>query len=106
MQATETSRFLICANLGLLVLYPIAWFAPLMRAGFLPLFSLNEISVITGLQSLWKSDVFLALVVTVFALFAPYLKTILLALLHFGLLSQRALPALHIMESWRWQIYF
>ncbi len=97
MQATETSRFLICANLGLLVLYPIAWFAPLMRAGFLPLFSLNEISVITGLQSLWKSDVFLALVVTVFALFAPYLKTILLALLHFGLLSQRALPALHIM---------
>jgi paraquat-inducible protein A len=97
VQATETSRFLICANLGLLVLYPIAWFAPLMRAGFLPLFSLNEISVITGLQSLWKSDVFLALVVTVFALFAPYLKTILLALLHFGLLSQRALPALHIM---------
>ena len=42
-----------------------------MRAGLLPLFGLSEISVITGLQSLWASDVFLALVVTVFALFAP-----------------------------------
>ncbi len=62
------------ANLALLVLYPVAWFAPLLRAGFLPLFGLSEISVITGLQSLWRTDVFLALVVTVFALFAPYLR--------------------------------
>ena len=82
------------ANLSLLVLFPIAWFAPLMRAGLLPLFGLSEISVISGLQSLWGSDVFLALVVTAFALFAPYLKTIGLALLHFRLLSPRLLPAL------------
>lgn len=85
------------ANLALLVLYPLAWWAPLIKAGLLPLFSLNEISVLTGLQSLWGSDIFLALVVTVFALFAPYLKTIGLALVHFGLLNARALPALHIM---------
>lgn len=77
------------ANLLLLVLYPIAWFAPLMRAGILPLFGLSEISVMTGLQSLWASDIFLALVVTIFALFAPYLKTIGLTLIHFGLLSPR-----------------
>ena len=82
------------ANLSLLVLFPIAWFAPLMRAGLLPLFGLSEISVISGLQSLWGSDVFLALVVTAFALFAPYLKTIGLALLHFRLLSPRLLPSL------------
>ena len=74
-------------NLALLILYPIAWAAPLMRAGLLPLFSLSEISVLTGLQSLWASDVFLALVVTLFALFAPYLKTIGLALVHFDLLA-------------------
>lgn len=85
------------ANLCLLVLYPLAWWAPLMKAGLLPLFSLNEISVLTGLQSLWGSDIFLALVVTVFALFAPYLKTIGLALVHFGMLNARALPALHVM---------
>ena len=82
-------------NLSLLVLYPIAWFAPLMKAGLLPLFGLKEISVISGLQSLWGTDVFLALLVTVFALFAPYLKTISLALLHWGLLSPKLLPILH-----------
>ncbi|OAN79308.1 Paraquat-inducible protein A [Sulfitobacter sp. EhC04] len=81
-------------NLALLVLYPVAWAAPLMRAGLLPLFGLEEISVLTGLQSLWASDIFLALVVTLFALFAPYLKTIGLSLVHFDLLSRRALPVL------------
>lgn len=82
------------ANLTLLILFPLAWFAPLMRAGLLPLFGLSEISVISGLQSLWKSDVILALLVTTFALFAPYLKTIGLALTHFDLLSPKLLPAL------------
>jgi paraquat-inducible protein A len=82
------------ANLALLILFPLAWFAPLMRAGLLPLFSLSEISVISGLQSLWGSDVFLALIVTAFALFAPYLKTIGLALLHFNLASPKLMPAL------------
>ncbi len=85
------------ANLTLLVLFPIAWFAPLMRAGLLPLFGLSEISVITGLQSLWGSDVILALVVTIFAIFAPYLKTIGLALLHFNLLDRRTLPTLTLL---------
>lgn len=85
------------ANLSLLILFPIAWFAPLLRAGLLPLFSLSEISVISGLQSLWGTDVVLALVVTVFALFAPYLKTIGLALVQFDLLDQRTLPVLTVL---------
>lgn len=84
------------ANLSLLVLYPIAWFAPLMRAGLLPLFGLSEISVMTGLQSLWASDIFLALVVTIFALFAPYLKTIGLTLIHYNLLSPRVEKVLEV----------
>lgn len=84
-------------NLALLILFPIAWFAPLLRAGMLPLFGLSEISVISGLQALWETDVALALLVTAFALFAPYLKTIGLALLHYGLLSPKVLPALHIL---------
>ena len=84
-------------NLSLLVLFPLSWFAPLLRAGLLPLFGLDEISVITGLQSLWESDVALALLVTLLAIFAPLAKTIGLALLDFGLLSPRALPALHWM---------
>lgn len=85
------------ANLCLLILFPIAWFAPLLRAGLLPLFGLAEISVITGLQSLWRSDAVLALVVTGFAIFAPMLKTLGLALVQFGLLSGRAMPSLHLL---------
>ncbi|WP_299612202.1 paraquat-inducible protein A [uncultured Tateyamaria sp.] len=84
-------------NLALLVLFPISWVAPLMKAGLLPLFRLTEISVLTGLQSLWKTDIFLALVVTLFALIAPMAKTIGLALLHWNLLSPRAAPVLRIM---------
>jgi uncharacterized paraquat-inducible protein A len=87
-------KWLRIANLALLILFPIAWFAPLMRAGLLPLFGLSEISVITGMQSLWKSDVALALLVTFFALFAPYLKTIGLALIHFSLMRRKVLPVL------------
>ena len=85
------------ANLCLLIAFPIAWFAPLLRAALLPIFGMDEISVITGLQSLWRTDVLLALLVTVLAIFAPWLKTIGLALLHFGLLSPQALPALHLL---------
>ncbi|MGQ0566229.1 MAG: paraquat-inducible protein A [Gemmobacter sp.] len=91
------SRAAIALNLSLLVLFPVAWFAPLLRAGVLPLFGLSEISVISGMQSLWGSDVALALLVTMLAIFAPYLKTIGLALLHFHLLSPRVLPALHLL---------
>jgi len=82
------------ANLSLLVLFPVAWFAPLLRAAVLPVFGMEEISVISGLQSLWGSDVFLALVVTGFALFAPYLKTIGLALVQYNLLHISVLPVL------------
>ncbi len=85
------------ANLALLILYPVAWFAPLLRAGFLPLFGLSEISVVTGLQSLWDSDVALALLVTFLAIFAPYLKTIGLALIHFGMMRRKVLPVLEIL---------
>lgn len=84
-------------NLILLILFPIAWFAPLLRAALLPIFGMDEISVITGLQSLWRSDAALALLVTFLAVFAPYAKTIGLALLHWNLLSPRTLPALEIL---------
>ena len=84
-------------NLALLILFPIAWFAPLLRAAILPIFGMDEISVITGLQSLWESDAALALLVTFLAVFAPYAKTIGLALLHWNLLSPRTLPGLEIL---------
>jgi paraquat-inducible protein A len=84
-------------NLALLILFPIAWFAPLLRAALLPIFGMDEISVVTGLQSLWESDAALALLVTFLAVFAPYAKTIGLALLHWNLLSPKTLPVLDIL---------
>ena len=90
-------RALAALNLTLLLLFPLSWFAPLVRAGLLPLFGLSDISIVTGLQSLWASDVALALLVTLFAIFAPLLKTIGLALVHLGWLSHRALPALSVL---------
>lgn len=84
-------------TLSLLILYPVSWFAPLLRAGLLPIFGLSEISVITGLQSLWGSDAALALIVTFFAIFAPYLKTIGLALVQWELLDTKVQPVLHVL---------
>ena len=85
------------ANLALLILFPVAWFAPLLHAGLLPLFGLKEISIISGLQALWESDVVLALLVTFFAIFAPYMKAIGTALIQFRLASPRLIPALHLL---------
>ena len=84
-------------NLVLLILFPLSWFAPLLRAGLLPLFGLSEVSVVSGIQSLWESDVILALLVTFLAIFAPMMKTIGLALIHFGLLRRKVLPVLEIL---------
>jgi uncharacterized paraquat-inducible protein A len=87
--------YLRAANLALLILFPIAWFAPLLRAGLLPLFGLDEISVISGLQSLWGTDPVLALLVTFFAIFAPMMKVLGLSLIHFGLLKRRVVGVLN-----------
>ena len=84
-------------NVCLLVLFPIAWFAPLMRAALLPIFGMEEISVISGLQALWASDAGLALVVTFLAVFAPIAKVVGLALVDFGLLAPRVMPVLHVL---------
>lgn len=92
-------RALVWVNLSLLVLYPVAWNAPLMRAGLLPLFGLSEISVISGIQELWQSELFLAVVVTFFALVAPYIKTIGTALLDFDLLDARFALAFAILAK-------
>ncbi len=85
------------ANLALLILFPIAWFAPLLRAGLLPFFSLDEISTITALQALWEKDVFLAVLVTFLAMFAPMVKVIGTALVQFNLLSVKLLPTISIL---------
>ena len=82
------------ANFALLILFPLSWTAPLLRAGWLPFFELDEITVLSGLQALWEKDVFLAFLVTFLALVAPLAKGIGLALVQFRLASPRLLPVL------------
>lgn len=83
------------ATLSLLILYPVAWAAPLMRAGVLPIFGLSEISVLTGLRALWSSDIFLALVVALFAIVAPYAKLLGLVAVQWNRAPRRLLPVIH-----------
>lgn len=95
MQLTTFPQTLLkYANLSLLVLFPLAWFAPLLKAGLLPFFRLSEISVISGIQALWEKDIFLAIVVSLLALAAPLIKVIATALIQFGLASPRIKPVL------------
>lgn len=77
-------RAAMAANLSLLALYPLAWWAPLARAGFMPIFGGDEISILTGIAALWQTDLFLCAVVLLFAVVGPYAKTLGLAALHLG----------------------
>ncbi|SFA71707.1 Paraquat-inducible protein A [Poseidonocella pacifica] len=79
-----TRGALFWANLALLVLFPLSWCAPLLRAGLLPIFGMAEISVMSGLHSLWGTEPVLAALVGVFALLAPMAKTFGLILVHAG----------------------
>ena len=90
----------------LLVLFPIAWFCPLVETGIFgevkiprilggfTLFKDEQISVVSGLQILWKSDIALAIAVTFFALFAPIVKVAGALLIELDMLSARLKPAI------------
>ncbi len=76
-------------TIALLVLFPVAWLAPLAEAGFaMPLFGGEQISILGGVMELAGSDWFLSVVVAVFAILLPYVKTILLLGAQFGQLGQ------------------
>ena len=90
-------KVLIAANTLLLILFPLSWFAPLMRAGLLPLFGLNEISLWSGIASLWQTDVLLALVVIIFAIIAPIAKTLGLLLVQLRIMAPTALPLIGVL---------
>ncbi|MEM9011787.1 MAG: paraquat-inducible protein A [Pseudomonadota bacterium] len=80
------------SNAALLVLYPIAWWAPLMHASVLPIFGGQQISIVSGIATLWSSDIVLALLVALFAVAAPLAKTLALAAIQFRLLGPWAIP--------------
>ena len=89
-QAMPFPPVLRWGNLALLLLFPVSWVAPLLRAGLLPLFGLEAITVVSGIAELWAEDRLLATVVAAFALAAPLAKTAALAAVHMGLAGGRA----------------
>ena len=95
---------LFLVNAALLVAYPIAWFTPLFAIGIMeeikldwrifgqeipPLFGLDQVSVITTVQTVWADDIYLAILITFFALVAPMIKVVGLLLMQLNLLSWR-----------------
>lgn len=92
-------KLLIAANALLLILFPLSWFAPLMRAGLLPLFGLNEISLWSGITSLRQTDVLLALVVITFAIIAPIAKTLGLLLVQLRIMTPTVLPLIGVLSK-------
>jgi paraquat-inducible protein A len=90
-------KVLTLLNLSLLVFYPISWSAPLMRAGLLPFFALDEISIFSGISTLWQEDILLALLIALFAIAAPIIKTLGLTLIHFRQAPAKLLNAFTIL---------
>jgi len=90
-------KSLTLLNLALLVLFPLSWTAPLMRAGLLPFFALDEISILSGIATLWQEDVLLAILIALFAIAAPIIKTLGLTLIHFGQAPKTLLNAFTVM---------
>ena len=85
-------------NLTLLILYPISWFSPLMSAGLLPLFGMSEVTIISGILTLWQSEPLLSLIVIVFAVLLPMGKTLCKSAIDFGLAPKSWTHALAVLS--------
>lgn len=86
-------------NLALIGLYPVAWTAPLAQAEILWFWDVDEISIFSGIQRLYEKDLFLCIVVTLFAVVAPYVKTLALAFAQFSTAktADRMMPLIEVM---------
>lgn len=90
-------RALAFVNLALLIAFPVAWTAPLVRTGLFPWFEGDPVSVLSGVAALWEADAILAALVALFGMALPMVKTAALAAVHLGRLGPRALPALELL---------
>lgn len=86
-------------NLALLGLFPLAWVAPLAHAEVMWFWGAGEVSVISGVRQLYEKDIFLCVIVVIFAMVAPYMKTVALAYVHFSETesARRLLPTIEIL---------
>lgn len=87
------------ANLALLGLFPLVWGAPLLSTEILWIFSSSPVSVFSGIGDLYETDLFLCVIVVLFAVVMPYAKTMLLVFAQFseGETARRLTPLLELM---------
>lgn len=88
---------LALANLALLGLFPLAWAAPVARAGWAPFLDGEPISILSSVGLLWESDPGLAVLVALFGMAMPLAKTLALAAVHAGRWPSRWLRAIEVM---------
>jgi paraquat-inducible protein A len=88
---------LLLGNIALLALYPTAWAAPLVHAGFLPFLSGRDVSIFSGILSLWDSDRVLAALIALLGVAMPLVKTLALSAVHLGWIGPSALPTLEVL---------
>lgn len=88
---------LLYANIALLILFPIAWFAPLARAGLLPFFRLEELTIVNSIEKLLEADPFLAALVIFLALIAPLAKTLALSAVQLRAIGDKSIPILELL---------
>ena len=64
-------------NASLLILYPIAWWAPMIETRVFWVLGGGEVSLLNGLSALWSESWPLALLVGLLAIVMPYGKVVL-----------------------------
>ncbi len=89
----------LATHLTLLVLWPIAWVAPLAEAGLLPFFGGTSLSVLGAVGALWEADPALSILVCALAVVAPYAKTLAGVALVLGRLGPWAAPWLAVLAK-------
>jgi len=75
------------ANVATVLVLPVIWFLPLLRSSAF-LFIKSEISIVSGATELYDSDFFLFLVIVVFAMIMPLVKSMLYVWIWFGNISE------------------
>ena len=86
-------------NLFLIGIIPSSWFLPIAYTGLVPWFGLKEISIVSSLQVLCKTNLFLCLVVFFSVIIFPMIKLIFLSLAHFNIVKNDSLSILLIVSQ-------
>lgn len=85
--AGPAGKAVALANAATVLILPVTWFLPLLKSSAF-LFIKSQISIVSGATELYESDFFLFLVIVVFAMMMPLVKSMLYVWIWFGNISE------------------